>query len=103
MGRDPKVGRSGQPVEQKKSTPACTERQTSSMPQFSPIAGIPQCGHVRDNQNDRRYPDNRYNYRPKINYNEGESRATLAVAKALNKLTEKKLLSCRINHLQQWH
>ena len=57
------------------------------MPQFSPIAGRPQCGCVRYNQNDRRYPNNRYNYRPEVSFNEGESRATLAVAKALNKLT----------------
>ena len=59
-----------------------------SMPQFLPITGRPQCGYVRYNQNDRRYPNNRYNYRPKISYSEGESRATLAVAEALNKLTE---------------
>ena len=32
--------------------------------------------------------NNRYNYRPKVSYNEGESRATVAVAKALIKLTE---------------
>ena len=36
-----------------------------------------------------RYPNNRYNYRPEVSYNEGESRATLAVGqKALNTLTE---------------
>ena len=35
-----------------------------------------------------RYPNNRYNYRPKVNYSEGKSRVTLEVAKALNKLTK---------------
>ena len=59
-----------------------------SMPQFSPIPGRLQCGYVRYNQNDRRYSNNRHNYRPKVSYNEGKSRATLAVAEALNKLTE---------------
>ena len=58
------------------------------MPQFSPIAGRPWHAYVRYNQNDRRYPNNRYNYRTKVSYSEGESRATLAVAKALNKLTK---------------
>ena len=58
------------------------------MPQFSPIAGRPQCEYARYNQNDRMYPNNRYNYRPEVSYNEGESRATLAVAKVLNKLTK---------------
>ena len=29
-----------------------------------------------------------YNYRPKVNYSEGESRATLAVAEIFNKLTK---------------
>ena len=43
---------------------------------------------MRYNQNDRRYPNSRHNYRPKVSYNEGESRATLAVAEALNKLRE---------------
>ena len=43
---------------------------------------------MRYNQNDRRYPHNRYNYRPEVSYSEGESRATLAVAGALNKLTK---------------
>ena len=57
------------------------------MQQFSPIASRPWCGYARYNQNDRRYPNNRYSYRPKVSYNEGESRATLAVAEALNKLT----------------
>ena len=58
------------------------------MPQFSSMAGRPQCGYVRYNQNYRRYPNNRYNYRPEVSYSEDESRATLAVAAALNKLTE---------------
>ena len=58
------------------------------MTQFSPIAGRPQWGYARYNQNHRRYLNNRYNYRPKISYNKGESRATLAVAEALNKLTK---------------
>ena len=58
------------------------------MPQFSPIPGRPQCEYVRYNQNDRRYPNNRHNYRPEVGYNEGESRATLAVAEVLNKLTK---------------
>ena len=58
------------------------------MPQFSSIPGRPQCSYARYNQNDRKYPNNRHNYKPKVSYNEGESRATLAVAKALNKLTE---------------
>ena len=58
------------------------------MPQFSPIEGRPQCRYVRYNQNGRRYPNNSYNYRPKVSYCEGESRATLAVAKALSKLTK---------------
>ena len=57
------------------------------MPQFSPITGRPQHGYARYNHNDIRYPPNRYNYRPEVSYNEGESRATLAVAEALNKLT----------------
>ena len=55
-------------------------------PQFSPIAGRPQHGYARYNQNDRRYPNNRYNYRPEVSYSEDESRATLAVAEALNNL-----------------
>ena len=59
------------------------------MPQFLPITGRPPCRYARYNQNDRRYPNNRYNYRPEVSYNEGESRATLAVAEALNKLNEK--------------
>ena len=59
-----------------------------SMPQFSLIIGRPQHGYARYNQNDRSYPNNRYNYRPAVRCNESESRATLAVAKALNKLTE---------------
>ena len=59
-----------------------------SMPQFSPITGRPQHGYAGYNHNDRRYPHNRYNYRPEVSYNGGESRATLAVAEALNKLTE---------------
>ena len=58
------------------------------MPQFSPIADRPQCVYVMYNQNDRRYPSNRYNCRPEVSYSEGESRATLTVAKALNKLTK---------------
>ena len=58
------------------------------VPQFSPIAGRPQQGYARYNQNDRGYPNNRYNYRSEVSYNEGESRATLAVAKALNKLSK---------------
>ena len=58
------------------------------MPQFLPIPGRPRCGYGRYNQNDRRYPNNRHNYRPEVSYNQGESRATLAVAEALNKLTE---------------
>ena len=58
------------------------------MPQFSPIAGRPQHRYVRYNQNNKRYHNNRHNYRPEVSYNEGESRATLAFAKALNKLTE---------------
>ena len=43
---------------------------------------------MRYKQNDRRYPNNRYNYRPEVGYTEDESWATLAFAKALNKLTE---------------
>ena len=58
------------------------------VPQFSPIADRLWHGYARYNQNDRRYPNNRYNYRPGVSYNEDESRATVAVAKALNKLTE---------------
>ena len=54
-----------------------------AIPQFSPIAGRPQCDH---NQNDRRYPNNRYNY--EVSYSEGVLKATLAVAEALNKLTK---------------
>ena len=57
-------------------------------PQYLPIADRLQHEYVRYNKNDRRYPNNRYNYRPEVHYNEGESRATLAVAKALNKPTE---------------
>ena len=58
-------------------------------PQFSPIAGRPQYQYARYNHNDRWYPHNRYNYRPEVSYNEsGESMATMAVAEALNKLTE---------------
>ena len=57
-------------------------------PQFSPIKGRTQCVYAMYNQNERRYPNNRCNYRPEVSYNEGESRATLAVAEALNKLTE---------------
>ena len=69
-----------------KSTPPCTERQTGSMwlhhsPQ--PIAGRPQHRYARYNQNERRYPNNRYNYRPKVSYDEGESRATLAVGQSI--------------------
>ena len=48
----------------------------------------PQQGYTRCNQNDRRYPNHRHNYRPEVSNNECESRATMAVAKALNKLTE---------------
>ena len=73
-----------------------------STPQFLPIAGRPQHGYVRYNQNDRRYLSNRYNCRPKVSYSEGESMATLTVAEALNKLNEN-LLRCRTNHWQQWH
>ena len=58
------------------------------MPQFSPMAGRPQHGYVRYNQNDRRYPNDRYTCRPDVSYNDIESMATLAVAEALNKLTE---------------
>ena len=57
-------------------------------PQFLPKADRPQCGYVKYNQNDRRYPNNRYTYRPEVSYNEGESWTTLPVAKTLNKLTE---------------
>ena len=58
------------------------------MSQFLPIAGRPECRYVRYSQNHRRYSNNRYNYRPEVSYNEGESRATLAVAEALNKLNK---------------
>ena len=58
------------------------------MPQFSPITGRPQHGYTRYNQNNRRYPNNRNNYSPEVSYNEDESRATLAVVGAFNKLTE---------------
>ena len=52
---------------------------------------------MRYNQNDRRNPNDSYNYRPEVSYNEGKSRATLAVAEALNKLAEKN--SKMQNHL----
>ena len=48
----------------------------------------PQCRYARYNHNDMRYPNNRHNYRPKVSHNKGESRATVAVAETLKKLTE---------------
>ena len=77
-------------MEQKKPKPHTLRGRLAvcGTPQFSPIAGRPQHGYARYNQNDRRYPNNRYNYRPEVSYNEGESRATLAVAEVLNKLTK---------------
>ena len=65
-------------------------------PQFSPIPGRPLCGYARCNHNDRRYPNNRHNCRPEVSQKKGESMATMAMAKALNKLTEN-LPGCRVN------
>ena len=90
MGGDTPVGRGGQPAEQEESTPAHTMSRPTAhgTPQFSPIPGRLPHGYARYNQNDRRYPNNGHNYRPEVSHNEGEPRATMAVAKALNKLTE---------------
>ena len=59
-----------------------------STPQFSPILHRVPNGYERYNHHDRRYPNNRHNYRHEVSNSKGKSKATMAVAKALNKLTE---------------
>ena len=56
--------------------------------QFSPTLHRVWNRYKRYNHQDRRYPNNRYSYRHEVSNGEGESKATMAIAKVLNKLTE---------------
>ena len=59
-----------------------------STPQFSPILHRVRNRYERYNHHDRRYPNNRHSYRHGVSNGKGESKATMAKAKALNKLME---------------